>query len=301
MLSFIRRIEHSIHSYIHFHSRQIGLTGLAILTALVSTFFCFSFKVVSITDGYTTKKLVTLNSDINGILHSAGYVQDFNIKETKEDGNFLSIEIAPTFSVYVTYDQETVSFVTEKCTVAEAIEKSGFTVKEKDMVNLSLDTLLEAEAYIDIVPYVPPAPAVIPAISTQVIPTVSDVNLCVNTNGIISTLVPDIEIPLDENGLPIRYTSVTRVQATAYTYTGNRCSTGVNPQPGYIAVNPKVIPYGTKMYIVSADGKYTYGYAVAADTGGFIQSRPTNVDLFFTTEAACRIFGRRDIYIYFVY
>lgn len=113
----------------------------------------------------------------------------------------------------------------------------------------------------------------------------------------ISTLnAPTIE--LDENGNPVNYKKHITVQATAYTYTGNKCSTGVAPQPGYIAVNPDVIPYGTKMYIKSSDGSYIYGYAVAADTGGFINSRPNNVDLFMTSKAACTAFGRRNVEIY---
>ena len=113
----------------------------------------------------------------------------------------------------------------------------------------------------------------------------------------ISTLdAPTIE--LDENGNPVNFKKHITVQATAYTYTGNNCSTGVAPEPGYIAVNPNVIPYGTKMYIKSSDGSYIYGYAIAADTGGFIKSRPNNVDLFMTSKAACTAFGRRNVEIY---
>lgn len=114
----------------------------------------------------------------------------------------------------------------------------------------------------------------------------------------ISTLTPDTPIELDANGNPVNFKKHITVQATAYTYTGNNCSTGVAPQPGYIAVNPNVIPYGTKMYIKSSDGSYIYGYAVAADTGGFINSRPNNVDLFMTSQAACTAFGRRNVEIY---
>ncbi len=113
----------------------------------------------------------------------------------------------------------------------------------------------------------------------------------------VSTLKAPV-IELDENGNPVNFKKHITVQATAYTYTGNKCSTGVAPQPGYIAVNPNVIPYGTKMYIKSSDGSYIYGYAVAADTGGFIKSRPTNVDLFMTSKAACTAFGRRNVEIY---
>lgn len=113
----------------------------------------------------------------------------------------------------------------------------------------------------------------------------------------VSTLKAPV-IELDENGNPVNFKKHITVQATAYTYTGNKCSTGVAPQPGYIAVNPNVIPYGTKMYIKSSDGSYIYGYAVAADTGGFIKSRPNNVDLFMTSKAACTAFGRRNVEIY---
>ncbi|MBO4692967.1 MAG: G5 domain-containing protein [Clostridia bacterium] len=114
----------------------------------------------------------------------------------------------------------------------------------------------------------------------------------------VSQLTPDIPIELDEAGNPVNYTKHVTVQATAYTYTGHNCATGVSPKPGYIAVNPRVIPYGTRMYIKTSDGKYVYGYAVAADTGGFIKKRPTNVDLFFPTAASTKNFGRRNVEIY---
>jgi len=114
----------------------------------------------------------------------------------------------------------------------------------------------------------------------------------------ISTLTPTVTITLDSDGNPTKYKTVMTVQATGYTYTGNKCSTGVWPQPGYIAVNPEKIPYGTKMYIKSSDGKYIYGYAEAKDTGGFIKEKPNNVDLFFETTKECKDFGRRNVEIY---
>ena len=114
----------------------------------------------------------------------------------------------------------------------------------------------------------------------------------------ISTLTPDFTIELDAKGNPVNYKSKRIARATAYTYTGNNCSTGVAPQPGYIAVNPKVIPYGTKMYIKSADGSVVYGYAVAADTGGFIRRFPTGVDLFMSSQSACVNFGVQNMEIY---
>lgn len=114
----------------------------------------------------------------------------------------------------------------------------------------------------------------------------------------VSTLSPSSAIPLDANGNPVEYKSKITARATAYTYTGNNCATGVAPQPGYIAVNPKVIPYGTKMYIKTANGSFVYGYAVAADTGGFINNYPNGIDLFMSTKSACTTFGVQNVEIY---
>lgn len=114
----------------------------------------------------------------------------------------------------------------------------------------------------------------------------------------ISWLTPAVPIELDRNGNPVNYRSKMTVRATAYTYTGHNCSTGVAPQPGYIAVNPSVIPYGTKLYIKSPDGRVVYGYAVAADTGGFIRKYPTGIDLFMATKSQCVNFGVRNMEVY---
>ncbi len=298
MLQKIKCFGFSLRSFLYLHARQISCLFLAVLTAFVGSLFALSFKVVLINDGSDVKKLYTLKSDINTILLNAGYNSDYDLVGAAENGNRLSIDVTPIFSVSVTREKQTVTFNTTKCTVREAIEKSGLTLGEKDFVNYNLDRVLEKSAYIDIVPYTPPKKETKP-VNLSAMNVVGDVNVS-SQGGVISTLVPESEILLDEKGLPVHYSSVVKVQATAYTYTGNRCSTGVYPQPGYIAVNPKVIPYGTKMYIVSADGRYKYGYAVAADTGGFIKKRPTNVDLFMASQAACVAFGRRDVYIYFI-
>lgn len=283
------------------HTRHIGLSGMCILMSAVIMLFVFSINVVSISDGKSTHTLYTLKSDVRGILGYAGYSNDYNVVGSDRDGNKLSIEIVQTFPVHITYGDKTTTYVTAPSVVSDILLNADIEIKTGDMVTPSLDTVIDKETYIDIVPAPEKKVETVkkPVKSTAVSAPVS-VSKPVSSGSTISTLTPDVEIALDENGIPVNYKKATRVQATAYTYTGNRCSTGVKPQPGYIAVNPKVIPYGTKMYIVSADGKYVYGYAIAADTGGFIKSRPTNVDLFFDTQAACRYFGRRDVIIYFL-
>ncbi len=95
------------------------------------------------------------------------------------------------------------------------------------------------------------------------------------------------------------YSSVLSCESTAYTAdrgnAGTITATGatVNRDPnGYstVAVDPRVIPLGTKLYIEG------YGLAIAADTGGAIKGNI--VDLYFDTYEECVSWGRRQINVY---
>lgn len=93
------------------------------------------------------------------------------------------------------------------------------------------------------------------------------------------------------------YSKVLKGSATAYTASaGALTSTGVPAYVGGVAVNPNIIPYGSKLYIV-ADG-YTYGYATAVDTGGALMSGSALVDLYMSTYDECVNFGRRNVTVY---
>ena len=104
--------------------------------------------------------------------------------------------------------------------------------------------------------------------------------------------------PLDENGLPIHYKTVIEGKACAYTANpGAVTATGTVPQIGTVAVNPKIIPYGSKLFIVSDDG-YVYGYATAEDTGGALMKNQIIADLYMNTREDCFQFGRRNVKVY---
>lgn len=119
----------------------------------------------------------------------------------------------------------------------------------------------------------------------------------VKSGKVISELTAPFEIPLNKNGRPVNYKKVITGKATAYC-TGTITSTGARAMPGRVAVDPREIPYGTKMYIVSSDGRWNYGYCVASDTGGFIYNSSTVVDLYMHSYTDCRNFGRRNVDIY---
>lgn len=109
--------------------------------------------------------------------------------------------------------------------------------------------------------------------------------------------------PHDENtnyvpGTSLSYSQVLDFQATAYysPTSWNTTFTGTEAKIGTVAVDPNFIPLGSKMYIVSADGEYVYGYCTAEDTGGAIKGKI--VDLYMNTYDECIQFGRRDVKIY---
>ena len=97
------------------------------------------------------------------------------------------------------------------------------------------------------------------------------------------------------SGDVLYYSDCFTVEATAYTG-GGTTATGTPARYGAIAVDPDVIPYGTRMYIVSNDGYWIYGEATAEDCGGAINGYI--IDLYFDSYDTCIQFGRRDCTVY---
>lgn len=74
-------------------------------------------------------------------------------------------------------------------------------------------------------------------------------------------------------------------------------ATGTVPKFGTVAVDPRVIPLGSKLYIEAADGSWVYGFATAEDTGGGIKGN--KIDLCFTDpNSQLLVFGRRNCVVY---
>lgn len=103
---------------------------------------------------------------------------------------------------------------------------------------------------------------------------------------------------LDQSGKEVKYTKYLSGTCTAYTSNGGHTATGAKAQYGYVAVNPNVIPYGTRLYICSPNGKTVYGYAIAADTGGGMMSGAILSDLYYDTLTQCYSFGTRTMRLY---
>ncbi len=91
-------------------------------------------------------------------------------------------------------------------------------------------------------------------------------------------------------GKGFRYSRVLNVTASAYTYTGNRTYTNTVPRKGTIAVDPRVIPLGTRLYVEG------YGYGRAEDVGSSIKNN--RIDVFMESSQQALRWGIRRVKVY---
>lgn len=106
----------------------------------------------------------------------------------------------------------------------------------------------------------------------------------------------------------IRYSKVMNMRATAYTAsfkdTGKHpgdpgfgiTRSGMKARKGVIAVDPRVIPLGTRVYVEVAGKIADYGYAIAGDTGGAIKG--DLIDLYFDSQDFVDRWGVKRVKVY---
>lgn len=85
------------------------------------------------------------------------------------------------------------------------------------------------------------------------------------------------------------YTRKETFQATAYTG-GGRTASGTRARVGEIAVDPRVIPLGTTVYVEG------FGLRVAEDTGGAVKGHI--IDIYMGSRSECMRWGRRNVTVY---
>jgi len=109
----------------------------------------------------------------------------------------------------------------------------------------------------------------------------------------------------------IRYKKVLDMSATAYTASFKDTKkhpdhpefgityTGVRVKRGIVAVDPRVIPLGTRLYVEGLEGLADYGYAVAADIGSAIKGN--KIDLYMEGQEVVDRFGRKKVRVYILH
>ena len=115
----------------------------------------------------------------------------------------------------------------------------------------------------------------------------------------VSPYGPFPGVATDENGAPVNYTAVySNMRASGYC-DGYVTASGLPAQVGHVGVDPREIPYGTRLYVASADGTFVYGYCIAADTGGGILYQDViDIDLFFNSRWECGVLGTKELMVY---
>jgi uncharacterized protein YabE (DUF348 family)/3D (Asp-Asp-Asp) domain-containing protein len=236
------------------------------------------------------------------------------------------IIVQRAFSVFITADGEKREIVTAPLTVAEAVELSGFVVGEKDVLSVPADSIVEANGDISIIRVTEEIITEDRVLRFATENTVDDSlekglsrTVQAGENGLAADTVKVIYYDGEEyqrelvstdikqsprnkvvamgtitsvsrGGIRLDFRTALDVRATAYTYTGHRTATGRNPAVGLVAVDPTIIPLGSKLYIEG------YGYAEAADTGGAIKGN--RIDLFMESREECVRWGNRSARVY---
>ena len=98
------------------------------------------------------------------------------------------------------------------------------------------------------------------------------------------------------SGETYSYSKALTCTGYAYCQPGGITATGTAARQGAIAVDPSVIPLGSRLFVIASDGSVVYGFATAEDTGGNINGN--TVDLYYNSDSLCRSFGRRNVTVY---
>ncbi len=228
-------------------------------------------KYVTVYDDTDTYGAITYQTTVEGTL------EEFGAPLTGNDSSFpakdervydgIKVYVSRAKLVTFTRDGETLQYYTYNNTVGEFLDEMGVVCENDEKVVPGVDALL--------------------------------------TDGMTVAVKPKVEaMSAMDFGLDLSQAKrVITCEATAYTSAADECgksdgitASGMMFEVGVVAVDRRQIPLGTKLYIESLDGKYVYGYCIAADTGGAIKGN--KVDLAMNTKSECFQFGRRNVRVY---
>lgn len=294
-----------------------------------------TYKVTDGFTTKTLKTFVSNNEQI--IQSAGYSLDEYALDKVTETDAQNIIYIKPLFDVNITYDKTMVNIKTIEKTVSEILIDNNIILNEFDEVSPARDTVLRDSSDITIKRITKTTETIkAPIKYKNTIEPTAKLNLGETkliTKGVNGEKLDTVEVtftdgietnrkvidteliksPVDEitwkgtqgvvdtkTGKTLKYKKSLVVEASAYSTEGwksKHTATGTLARVGAIAVDPKVIPLGSKLYVTSTDGKsWIYGHAVAEDTGGAIKGN--KIDLFFNTQKECINFGRQKAMVY---
>ena len=250
-------------------------------------------KPVEVTDGGKTKLMVLSYGTVEEALALAGAPlgeeDTLNVKRTDKIENIGKLKITR-----VTYQQKT-----EVQEVAYESETKNSDEVELGETKIGTKGQNGEKQIVKKIKYVDGKTVGEEVVSEKITKKpVNEVTL-VGTKGVAST--GGAGTFTDSNGATVAYKEMFTGSGTAYTApAGAGTATGVPAYHGGVAIDPNLIPYGSKLYVEAVDGSIVYGYCTAVDTGGFCDDGSAIIDVFYDTYDECVNWGRRDVNVYVV-
>ncbi|HWP98214.1 MAG TPA: 3D domain-containing protein [Syntrophomonadaceae bacterium] len=304
--------------------------SLAAILLLVSMFFALQKPVAISVDGKVVTKRVFFGSTVGEVLKASKIalgekdkvLPDLNTPIKKN----TDITVLRAFKVKIIADGQTKEIFTTPVSVKEAIAMAGFNIGDKDLVKTLPGDTTVPDQDIEIIRVTEkmveeqqPVPFQVErsydnnlengltrtiragqdGVALNTIKVTYQNNKEVNRQVIASKSVKDpvnkviamgTITTVSRGGLRLDFHEARIMQTSAYTYTGSNTASGEAPEVGKVAVDPSVIPLGTRLYVEG------YGYAVASDTGGAIKG--DRLDLFMEDRGQCVAWGRRTAKVY---
>ena len=303
-------------------SRLTAVSALAAACAMMVTYVTVHMRAVTVVDGDTSRVVMTLSRTPVAVLEDAGVaLGGHDVMNVSLDEGL--IEISRAFPVSVTVDGMTAILQMTSGTVGDALQLAGVRLGAFDKVNAGLEDavapgtslLVERVKYNEYTKTEPVDYKTTVKYSNSLDRGQSKIiqsgckgektlvyRDCLVDGKVAETILVSESVttePVDQIKLVgVGGNMPMSPLPDSVELEGQTTSTGRKPQVGNVAVDPRIIPYGSELFIVSADGKYVYGYGIACDTGGSVRKGIIIADLFMDTVEECRIFGRRDIVIY---
>ena len=316
--------------------RQLVLAWIVLAAVVVfGTMFICSCSFVNVVDNGTGKMYFTWEKDPTKFLKDQNIAINEGDVLKSPDGlyAFSKIEIVRGFDVTIRDGSQTLKVKSVKSSVADILKKNNISYDDDDILSNKLDEVISEPTLISVdhiekkvEQSVVPIPAQIQYVRSPDVFIGRYLEVRAGTNGKknvesqvvyknnqeVSRTVLNEEIvtqPIDRvvkvgtkgttltsRGESLRFSKVIDVSAYAYS-TGWRTAIGTTPRVGTIAVDPSVIPLGSRLYVESADGSsWAYGYAVAEDTGSGIKG--DKIDLYMQSSDLCKQFGIRSARVY---
>lgn len=316
---------------LHLKRRAVPLAALVLTTSMTVPVLAAGTDVYEITDGTTTESVSLFNEDAQAALARSSFGdEEYAIVSVYDNGDDLyQVTIKEKYDVTITVDGKTETLHTGDGTVSYLLNQAGIELSNDDITQPARGTRITEPTNITVTRVTKQQKKETQAIAytTETRTTdelytdesrvaqkgvdgVEEITLeytyhdgvQVSCTQVDSEVITEPVTEIIEKGTKkptingVTYSKVLTVEATAYSG-GGRTASGTRARVGAIAVDPRVIPLGTRLYITSMDGKsWVYGYAVAEDTGGAIKGN--RIDLYFNSESQCRSFGRQNCKVY---